>query len=251
MSGWAGTVPWMDADGLFALDDADATTASGRTGAPQHSSLPKETAIGFDTVRADAPLAVRMRPQTVTELVGQDHLLAPGAPLRQLVGEHHSDLGDHVGSARHRQDDDRPPRRDRHQPGVRGAVGSQRRRERRPRRDRQGSRGSTPGRPADGPVHRRGAPVLQDPAGFAAGRRRGPHRHAARRDDGEPLLLSDLAAVVPMRAPHAQGARRKRGPRSDPPRDHRRTRPRRFRDARRARPRTTWCGSRPATSERR
>ncbi len=34
---------------------------------------------------ADAPLAVRMRPRTLDELVGQDHLLAPGAPLRQLV----------------------------------------------------------------------------------------------------------------------------------------------------------------------
>ena len=34
----------------------------------------------------DSPLAVRMRPQTLDELVGQDHLLAPGAPLRQLVG---------------------------------------------------------------------------------------------------------------------------------------------------------------------
>lgn len=34
----------------------------------------------------DAPLAVRMRPRTIDELVGQDHLLAPGGPLRQLVG---------------------------------------------------------------------------------------------------------------------------------------------------------------------
>ena len=33
----------------------------------------------------DAPLAVRMRPVTLDDLVGQDHLLAPGAPLRQLV----------------------------------------------------------------------------------------------------------------------------------------------------------------------
>jgi putative ATPase len=40
---------------------------------------------GFDDVAADAPLAVRMRPQTLDELVGQKHLLAPGAPLRQLV----------------------------------------------------------------------------------------------------------------------------------------------------------------------
>jgi putative ATPase len=35
---------------------------------------------------SDAPLAVRMRPRTIDDLVGQDHLLAPGAPLRRLVG---------------------------------------------------------------------------------------------------------------------------------------------------------------------
>ena len=32
-----------------------------------------------------APLAVRMRPRTLDELVGQRHLLSPGSPLRQLV----------------------------------------------------------------------------------------------------------------------------------------------------------------------
>ncbi|MGX7829238.1 replication-associated recombination protein A [Actinokineospora sp. 24-640] len=32
-----------------------------------------------------APLAVRMRPATLNEVVGQDHLLGPGAPLRRLV----------------------------------------------------------------------------------------------------------------------------------------------------------------------
>ncbi len=31
------------------------------------------------------PLAVRMRPRTLDELLGQDHLLAPGSPLRRLV----------------------------------------------------------------------------------------------------------------------------------------------------------------------
>jgi putative ATPase len=34
---------------------------------------------------ASAPLAVRMRPRTLDELVGQEHLLAAGAPLRRLV----------------------------------------------------------------------------------------------------------------------------------------------------------------------
>ncbi|WP_343939573.1 replication-associated recombination protein A, partial [Pseudonocardia zijingensis] len=35
--------------------------------------------------RATAPLAVRMRPRTLDEVVGQGHLLRPGAPLRRLV----------------------------------------------------------------------------------------------------------------------------------------------------------------------
>ncbi|HYJ75590.1 MAG TPA: AAA family ATPase, partial [Kineosporiaceae bacterium] len=32
-----------------------------------------------------APLAVRMRPRTLDEIVGQDHLLTPGSPLRRLA----------------------------------------------------------------------------------------------------------------------------------------------------------------------
>jgi putative ATPase len=35
--------------------------------------------------QAVAPLAARMRPATLDEVVGQDHLLGPGAPLRRLV----------------------------------------------------------------------------------------------------------------------------------------------------------------------
>lgn len=34
---------------------------------------------------AHAPLAVRMRPRTLDEVLGQSHLLAPGSPLRRLV----------------------------------------------------------------------------------------------------------------------------------------------------------------------
>lgn len=36
-------------------------------------------------VDSRAPLAVRMRPRTLDEVVGQDHLLGPGSPLRRLV----------------------------------------------------------------------------------------------------------------------------------------------------------------------
>ncbi|GAA3101572.1 putative ATPase [Kribbella aluminosa] len=38
-----------------------------------------------DVDHTAAPLAVRMRPRSLGELVGQQHLLAPGSPLRRLV----------------------------------------------------------------------------------------------------------------------------------------------------------------------
>ncbi|MEV4621986.1 AAA family ATPase [Asanoa sp. NPDC049573] len=66
----------MEPDALFSVADS-----GGVRTAPQHAV----GASGFADPGADAPLPVRMRPRTVDELVGQNHLLAPGAPLRQLV----------------------------------------------------------------------------------------------------------------------------------------------------------------------
>ena len=40
---------------------------------------------GTSSSRASAPLAVRMRPRTLDDLVGQQHLLLPGSPLRRLI----------------------------------------------------------------------------------------------------------------------------------------------------------------------
>lgn len=40
---------------------------------------------GAPAIHAGAPLAVRMRPQTVEEVLGQEHLLEPGSPLRRLL----------------------------------------------------------------------------------------------------------------------------------------------------------------------
>ena len=54
----------MSTDGLFDLQEPD----------------PPKT-----TPAATAPLAVRMRPRSLDEVVGQAHLLRPGAPLRRLV----------------------------------------------------------------------------------------------------------------------------------------------------------------------
>jgi putative ATPase len=44
-------------------------------------------AAADDAARAGAPLAVRMRPRSVDEIVGQSHLLVEGSPLRRLVSE--------------------------------------------------------------------------------------------------------------------------------------------------------------------
>src|SRR5690348_12983081 len=65
----------MDSDALFPLDEP-----SEAKGAPAVASD-----VAGAAVTPGAPLAVRMRPASVDDLVGQDHLLAPGAPLRRLV----------------------------------------------------------------------------------------------------------------------------------------------------------------------
>ena len=39
----------------------------------------------FRATREGQPLAARMRPRTLDEFVGQEHLLAPGKPLREAI----------------------------------------------------------------------------------------------------------------------------------------------------------------------
>jgi len=58
---------------------------------PVGSAAPAQQASGGSlsgTEHANAPLAVRMRPRNLDELVGQEHLIAPGSPLRQLIDGH-------------------------------------------------------------------------------------------------------------------------------------------------------------------
>jgi putative ATPase len=62
-------------DGLFEMG-----TSTGPSGTPAGAGGSLE-----GTRQTSAPLAVRMRPRTLDELVGQQHLLASGSPLRRLV----------------------------------------------------------------------------------------------------------------------------------------------------------------------
>jgi putative ATPase len=45
----------------------------------------EESSSGVAPVGASTPLAVRMRPATLDAVVGQDHLLQPGSPMRRMV----------------------------------------------------------------------------------------------------------------------------------------------------------------------
>jgi len=57
---------------------SDAELAHERTSPSAHEPMSSS---------AGAPLAVRMRPRTIDEFVGQQHLLAPGTPLRRLLDD--------------------------------------------------------------------------------------------------------------------------------------------------------------------
>ena len=51
----------------------------------QQDSSPSAQRKTSPTVTADEPLAARMRPRTLDEIVGQEHLLGPGRVLRQSI----------------------------------------------------------------------------------------------------------------------------------------------------------------------
>jgi len=51
---------------------------------PQKRAIVEEASL-FPGVREAEPLANRMRPRTLDEFVGQEHLLGPGKPLRVLI----------------------------------------------------------------------------------------------------------------------------------------------------------------------
>lgn len=73
---------------LFGDDDAATTTASARARNGRGGSRTPAPGPGAGrSAGSRSPLAVRMRPRTVEEIVGQAHALKPGSPLRVLAGE--------------------------------------------------------------------------------------------------------------------------------------------------------------------
>ena len=196
---------------------------------------------------AAAPLAVRMRPRTLDEVVGQQHLTGAGTPFRKLIdndapmslilwgppGTGKTTLAYVVSQVTRRRFVELSAVtagvKD-----VRAAIDAARR--------ELGMSGAP-----DGAVHRRGAPVHQDPAGRAAARGGEPLGDVHRRDHREPVLLGGLAAAVAVAAAHPAAADRRRRPGGDPPRAGRRARPRRRGHPRRRGRRRISSGSPAAT----
>ena len=83
------------ADSLFDLELPDDGDRVSLIGAPAEEPSSRASASRTYSARSAsrAPLAVRMRPRTIDEVLGQEHLLTPGAPLRVLAGENAGPAG--------------------------------------------------------------------------------------------------------------------------------------------------------------
>ena len=83
------------ADSLFDLELPDDGDRVSLIGAPAEEPSSRASASRAHSARSAsrAPLAVRMRPRTIDEVLGQEHLLTPGSPLRVLAGENAGPAG--------------------------------------------------------------------------------------------------------------------------------------------------------------
>ncbi len=78
-----GTGDAAEAPALFDQPESPGSVTS-RSATGGESAI-RSNAASYFHPGAHAPLAVRMRPRTLDEVVGQSHLLGPGTPLRRLV----------------------------------------------------------------------------------------------------------------------------------------------------------------------
>ena len=199
-------MPKAVSDGLFDLP-----------GAPQ-TSRPRPGRVGRCTAGGPHASGIAGRGGRTGPPAGTRIAAAPpGRGLRRGVGRS-------LRPAGKRQDDagcadltgDRPP--------VRGAVGVVGRCQRRSGRHRHAPE-TRSSRRADGAVHRRSAPLLQDPAGRPAVRRGEPGGVAGGGDHREPVVLRGRAAAVTVADPAVAAADGRRRPHRGAARDRRSPRP--------------------------
>ena len=168
------------------------------------------TAAAEQHLRSHAPLAARLRPRTLDDVVGQEHLVGPGQAVAPPGRAGPADQRDLLGPARHRQDHAGAGGRRQHQTGLRTDERRQCRDQGCARRDRAGPPANRRARQGHDPVPRRDPPVQQGAAGRTAARRRGRHVDDDRRDHREPVLRSQPAVAQPQHAVPSGAARPRR-----------------------------------------
>ena len=163
---------------------------------------------------ASAPLAQRLRPTTLDDFVGQEHVIGPGRALRLAIEQDRVPSMVLFGPPGSGQDDARAHRRADDGRGVRGALGGLGDRRERARGAGERARAARHERAADDPLPRRDPPLQQGAAGRAAARRRGGPADADRRDDREPVLRGQLGAALAHADLRARAALRRDAARS-------------------------------------
>ena len=156
---------------------------------------------------APRPLADRLRPTRLSEVVGQDHLVGPDGALTRLLAIGLARLPRVLGAARHRQDDGGAAARRCDEAAFRADLGDLLRRRRSEEAVRGGPRAPKHGA-GDASVRRRGAPLQPRPARRLPAGDGGRHHHARRSDDREPVLRAQRGAPVARPRHDLQGPRR-------------------------------------------
>ena len=184
------------------VDDVQAAgpAARGRPHGAEHTSRMSDlfADAARERMQEVAPLALRLRPRSLDEFVGQEQVLGERSALRLAIAE------DRVGSAILYG----PPGTGKttlarivaettgaafeELSAVSATV------EGRARGARAGARAARRQRAADDPLPRRDPPLQQGPAGRAPAGGRGGARDADRRDDREPVLRGQLGAALAL-----------------------------------------------------
>ena len=159
--------------------------------------------------QAPRPLADRLRPQRLAEIVGQDHLLGPEGPIGRMVASRRLASMILWGPPGCGKTTIARLLARRHRPRLRAALGGVFRR----RRSAQGVRGGEEA-PREGARHaavrRRDPPLQPRAAGRVSALCRGRHGDPGRRDDREPVFRAERGAVVARAGVRAAPARRRR-----------------------------------------
>ena len=183
--------------------EAERARPAGRASAPTPSL--------FAPPRQPQPLAARMRPRTLDEFVGQQHLLAPGMALRESIERGKVSSMLFWGPPGTRQDDARAAHRELHRSRVRPVLRGHRRRAARARDHRGGGGAARDERARHHSLRRRDPPPQPRAAGCVSPARRARHHHAHRRDDRESVVRDQRrAAVAHARVRAARAHRRRR-----------------------------------------